>query len=97
MEVDTRFLDILVNPEYKAYKEVCMIVRGKPFIVKIPLVDNSIYLHALANAKIYYKLSNTSPPKKRGPKPKYKSKKEARHVYYENWKAHKAQKLQEVA
>ena len=42
MQVDTGFLDILVNPEYKNYKEVCMIVRGKPFIVKIPLVDNNI-------------------------------------------------------
>ena len=27
MEVDTRFLDILVNPEYKDYKEVCIIVE----------------------------------------------------------------------
>ena len=42
----------------------------------------------------YINLTHTSPSKKRGPKPKYKSKKEARHVYYEDWKSHKAQKLQ---
>ena len=82
-----------MNPEYHTYKEVCMIVRGKHFLVKIQIVDNSIYLHDLANAKIYFKLSHTSPPKKRCPKPKYKSKKEARHVYYENCMAHKAQKF----
>ena len=46
--------------------------------------------------KTDYKLTHTSPPKKRVPKPKQKSKKEARHVYYENWKGHKAQKLQEL-
>ena len=45
MEVDTRFFDIIVNPEYKNYKEVCMIVRGKPFLVQIPLVEDIIYQH----------------------------------------------------
>ena len=63
-------------------------------MIQIPIVENSIYEHALANAKIYYKLTHTSPPKKRGPKPKYKSKKEhamcimkiGRHIKHKNFK-----------
>ena len=41
-----------------------MLVRGKQFIVKIPMIENnSIYLHALANAKIHYRLEHTNNPK----------------------------------
>ena len=40
MEVDTRFLDILVKPEFKEYKEICIMVRGRPFLIKIPIMEN---------------------------------------------------------
>ena len=65
-----------------------MLVRGKPFLVKIPMIENnSLYLHALATAKIHYRLEHTSPTKKRGRKKAYKDISERNHAYYmlKNW------------
>lgn len=92
MEVDTRFKDILVSSEFKEYTDYCMIVRGKPFLIKFPVgVENTRYYHALANSKVFYKLEHTSPPKKRGRKKKYVDRSEANHAYYERRKSRIAQ------
>ena len=47
MQVDTSFLDIIMKPEYKDYREVCMIVRGKPYLVKFPIGVRTVYIFML--------------------------------------------------
>ena len=98
MEVDTRFKDILVIPNFREYKDYCMIVRGKPFIIKFPIdvsTEVARYLHALANAKVYYKVFykpvHKTYPQKRGRKKKWNSRSEENHAYYERRKARVAQ------
>ena len=90
MEVNTRFLDIIVKPEFKEYKEVCMMIRGKPYLVKVPIVEDGHYHHALAYTKIHYILEHPSPTK-RGPKPKYKNMSEKNRANYQRRKARIAQ------
>jgi hypothetical protein len=94
MEVDTRFIDILVSPEFQEYTDYCMIVRGKPFLIKFPVdvsAERARYLHALANAKVYqrvyYKPVHKTSPQKRGRKSKWANRSEENHAYYERRKS----------
>jgi hypothetical protein len=77
-----------------------MIVRGKPFLIKFPVgAENSIYLHALANAtvnakvcyKLYHKPVHKTSPQRRGRKRKYANRSKANHAYYERRKSRLAQ------
>ena len=39
MEIDRHFLDVLVKPDINEYMETLIYVRGKPFLVKILVVE----------------------------------------------------------
>ena len=63
MQVNTNYLDIVVTPKYSDYKEVCMTVKGKPYLVKIPTdKDTYAYFRGRANRLIireeYKRLQN---------------------------------------
>ena len=77
MEANKDYLDILVSPEFKEYKEVGIIVKQKPYLIKVPDVTYSSALKNLANAKIRRILEGHSPGKV-GRKLKYRTEEERR-------------------
>ena len=85
MEINKKFLDIIMKPHYKPLKEICMLVRGQPYIVRIPDNGKPInILRELANTKIRYKFDHPSPVKQGRPlKYNYNNKQEALRCYYE--------------
>ena len=66
MDVSRKFLDIIMKPQYTPLKEICMMVRGLPYLIRIPNIDKPLnILRELANTKIRYKLDHPSPRKTR--------------------------------
>ena len=88
MEVSKIFLDIIMKPQYTPLKEICMMVRGLPYLIRIPNIDKPINVLGELNTKIRYKLDHPSPQKRGRPsKYHYKDLQEANHFYYEAFKA----------
>jgi hypothetical protein len=91
MDLNKKFYDIIVKPEYKDYKYICIKIRGYPYLVRMPENTGKAYkeLRELATQKIHYRLEHTSPPQKRGAKRKYeyKDKYEANRIYQQTWKS----------
>jgi hypothetical protein len=78
-DINKDYLNILVKPD-KEYKELIVNVKGKKYIVKIP-IENVTYFRSLVNHRIEYKVEHPS-PQKRGRKKIYKDRKEQNHAYY---------------
>ena len=92
MEQVKKFYDILVKAQYTVYNDVWLMIKHKPYLIKMPVTTNKSYddFRRLAYAKIVYHLEHTSPTKvKQGLPRKYNyiDKSESNHLYYEAFKA----------
>ena len=59
MEVDRKFIDIIVKPDYTGeYKEITVKVKHNPYIVKIPVEGDIKKNRELATTKIEYRLEH---------------------------------------